>query len=183
MLSITSTPGRIGIQTTNAKLELHSPKGEQSITTTKPQLKINGSFPNIQIEKSQTNYEYGIRTSLEVLEEGASLGKQSAYQAIGRIVSDGNRLKDIRIRVPAAVPELAMQNSQQPQGSLDIKLIGTTRPKTEVVGGYDIDFELGTVNAEYTPRKVEGNYNAGKVEVYMQQYPDINISYNIDTSA
>lgn len=183
MLSITSTPARIGMQTTNAKLELHSPKGEQSITTTKPQIKINGSFPTIQIEKSQTNYEYGVRTSLEILEEGASLGKQSAYQAIGRIVSDGNRLKDIRIRVPAAIPELAMQNSQPKPVSVNIGTVGISRPKTEVVGGYEIDFEPGTVNAEYTPRKVEGNYTAGKVEVYMQQYPDINISYNIDTSA
>lgn len=183
MLSIKSTPARIGIQTTNAKLDLQSPKGEQNIMTTKPQMQINGSFPNIQIEKSQTNYEYGYRTSIEILKEGADIGKQSAYQAIGRIAQDGDRLKDIRKRMPAAIPELAMQNAQPKPVSINLGMIGISRPKTEVVGGYEIDWELGKANIDYNPRKVEGNYTPGKVDVYMQQYPDINISYSIDTSA
>lgn len=183
MLSISTTRGQIGITTTNARYEMQQPKGEQTIRTTNPKVKINGSFPTIEIDQDQTKYEYGYRTNMEILEEAARLGRQQAYQAIARIAQDGDRMKDIRNRIPAAIPELALKNSQPNPVSINLGIIGVSRPKTEVVGGYEMDFEPGTVEIEYSPRKVETQYAPGKVEVYMQQHPSIEISHQIDTKA
>lgn len=180
MLSITSTPGRIGMQTTHARLDTSTYGGELNISTRKPKVEINGSFPTIEIDNAATKREFGYRSIGDIISEGADYGKQQARAALIRIVEDGNRMMNIKRGVPDAIPELAIKNSQAPPVSVEVELAGKSRPKTTVVGGYKIDFQPGVVSIDYNPRKIEAQYTPGKVEVYMQQYPDINYEYTID---
>lgn len=176
-LSITTTKGQIGIKTTNAYLDMRQPKGEQSIKQIKPQMIIDRELPKVLIDQSQPFSEAGRKSWAEFAAEYAQLGRQQALESIGRIVEDGNRMAQIQNRMPDAIPEIALKNSTPKQHEFDFALMPTSRPKIEVTGYLNIDWQLGGVEYSYTPRKPVADYHPGKAEIYMKQYPKTEIRY------
>lgn len=179
-LRITTTDAKIGIQSTRGYYTMSSPKGEQTITTTKPKMTISGEPKKVIIDSYECWAERGFKNNIDLLSESASLGRQATLNSIARIVADGNRMADIRKRTPNPIPEIAAKNSRPPMHEFNYTVIPKSKPKITVVGGQSIDWQLGTTNIDYSPRKPEINYTRGKVEVYMKQHHDINIEY-IDT--
>lgn len=176
-LSITTIKGQIGIKTTNAYLDMRQPKGEQSIKQIKPQMIIDRELPKVLIDQSQPFSEAGRKSWAEFAAEYAQLGRQQALESIGRIVEDGNRMAQIQNRMPDAIPEIALKNSTPKQHEFDFALMPTSRPKIEVTGYLNIDWQLGGVEYSYTPRKPVADYHPGKAEIYMKQYPKTEIRY------
>lgn len=179
-LSITTIKGQIGIQTTKASLNIEQPKGEQSIRQIKPQMIIDRELPRVLIDSSQPLSEMGRKPWSEVAAEYAQLGRQQAIETIGRIVSDGNRMAMIQNKMPEAIPEIALTNSTPKQHEFNFALIPTSRPKIEVTGHLDIQWQLGGVEYNYTPRRPVADYQPYKVNIYMEYYPKTEIRY-IDT--
>lgn len=176
-LSITTTKGQIGINTTNAYLDIRQPKGEQSIRQVKPQMMIDRELPKVLIDQSQPFAEAGRKPWSQVAEEYAQLGRQQALEGIARIVDDGNRMAMIQRKMPSAIPEIAFNNSMSKQHEFNFAMIPTSRPKIEVTGHLDIQWKLGGVEYNYTPRNPVADYNPGKVDIYMQQYPKTEIRF------
>lgn len=179
-LSITTIKGQIGIKTTNAYLDIRQPKGEQSIRQVKPQMIVDRELPKVLIDQSQPFSEAGRKSWAEFAAEYAQLGRQQALEGIARIVDDGNRMAQIQRKMPDAIPEIAFKNAMPKQHEFNFALMPTSRPKIEVTGHLNIDWQLGGVEHSYTPRKPVAEYSPGKAEIYMKQYPDIEIKY-VDT--
>ena len=176
-LSIATVKGQIGIKTTNAYLDMSQPKGEQFIRQIKPQMIIDRELPKVLIDQSQPFAEAGRKPWSQVAAEYAQMGRQQALEGIGRIVDDGNRMAMIQRKMPAAIPELALKNSRTKQHEFNFGMIPTSRPKIEVTGHLNIDWQLGGVEYSYTPRKPVADYHPGKAEIYMKQYPHIEFKY------
>lgn len=181
-LSITTVKGQIGIETTNAYLDMRQPKGEQSIRQIKPQMMIDRQLPKVIIDQSQPFAEAGRKPWSQVAAEYAQLGRQQALEGIARIVDDGNRMAMIQRKMPEAIPEIAFKNSMPKQHEFNFAVIPTSRPKIDVTGYLNIQWQLGGVEHSYTPRRPEADYRPGKVDIYMKQYPKTEIRY-IDNKA
>jgi len=176
-LSITTIKGQIGIETTNAYLDIRQPKGEQSIRQIKPQMIIDRELPKVLIDQSQCFAEVGRKPWSQVAEEYAQMGRQQALEGIARIVDDGNRMAMIQRGMPEAIPEIAFKNSMPKQHDFNFAMIPTSRPKIDVTGYININWQLGGVEYSYIPRRPEVDYYPGKVDIYMKQYPKIEIRY------
>lgn len=181
-LSITTIKGQIGIETRNAYLDIKQPKGEQSIRQIKPEMIVDRELPKVLIDQSQPFAEAGRKPWSQVAEEYAQMGRQQALEGIARIVDDGNRMAMIQRRMPDAISEIALKNSTPKQHEFNFAMIPTSRPKIEITGHLNINWQLGGVEYSYTPRKPEGDYSPGKVDIYMKQYPKTEIRY-IDNRA
>ncbi|WP_041701352.1 DUF6470 family protein [Gottschalkia acidurici] len=176
-LSITTVKGQIGIDTARGSYSIRQPKGEQSITQKSAKMNIDKQAPKVIIDQYDCFAEVGLKNNIDFITEVAQLGKQAAIKAIGRIVEDGNRMAMIQKRMPPAIPELAEKNSRPTQYEFNFKLIPTSRPKIDVEGYLNINWELGGAEISYSPKKHEIDYNLGKVNIYMKQYPEIKYQY------
>lgn len=179
-LRITTTDARIGIKSTSGYYTMNSSKGNQTITTTKPKMTISGEPKKAIIDSYECWAERGLKNNIDLLREGAQLGKQAALSSIARKVADGNRMANITKHAPRAIPDIVANNSKRPMHEFNFGLTPTSRPNITITGGQSIDWQLGTTNINYTPSKPEITYTRGKVETYLQQKNDINIEW-IDT--
>ena len=176
-LTINTVRPQIQINTTNARLDIQQPKGEQQLRTTMPKAIIRSEKPKVIIDQYQCFAESGLKNVMDLTREAAQLGRQAAMQAIARIAEDGNRLAQVENKMPDAIPELAEKNAWAPERVYDIATMPMSRPKIDVVGSIDIQWEMGKVNHTYTPRKPVVNYIPGKVDIYLKQKPSIEIRY------
>lgn len=164
-LIINSTRPQLKITTTNARLDIQQPKGDLTITQTKPTMTIDRQLPKVLIDQSQQFSEAGLKKWYELIDEYAQLGQQQALKGIARIVEDGNRMAQIPKRVPPAIPELAQKNSTPQKIEFNFDMIPKTRPKIEVEGHLNIDWQLGKTDINYTPRKPIIEYTPGRVDI------------------
>lgn len=176
-LSITAIKAQLNINTTNAYIEIKQPKGQLSITQTKPTMAVDRQLPKVLIDQSQQFSEAGLKKWLELTEEYAQLGQQQAMKGISRIVEDGNRMAQIQRIMPPAIPELVLKNSTSPRVEVNIDFIPKSRPKIDVEGYLNIDWQLGKTDINYTVGKPIIECTPGKVDIYMKQYPKIEIKY------
>lgn len=167
------TPPQIQIKTTNAQVTIEQPKGKQTITTTKPKAIMNSEKPHVIIDQYQCFAEAGLKNYLDLTKENAHFARQKVLEGIARIVDDGNRLAMIDKNMPPAIPELAEKNAWSNQKEFDIGTIPSSRPKIEVRGHLDINWEMGKVNIDYKVNKPIINYKRGKVEYSLKQKPRI----------
>ncbi len=183
-LSITTRPGLIGIQTTPgqfnmsnrpARLDMHQEHAKLAIKTRRPVLEIN---------QYQSMAQMGFKKPADVIAELAQLGKQKAMEFVANKTNEGNRLKAIEkggnplreIAIDKAWPQKQRQGGYTP-------IVG---PKFHAVPG-EVTITPPRVNnpvhigyeAEYIPGELNIQYTAAKVEVYMRQYPEVNIDVSI----
>lgn len=176
MLQINTIRPQIQINTINGQMEIRQPKGEQSIHTTMPKVKIESETPRVIIDQYQCFAESGLKNYLDLTKEAARLGYQKVLEGITRIVEDGNRMAQIENGMPPAIPELAEKNAWE-ELDYNIDTIPKSRPKIDVEGSLNIDWELGRVNIDYKINKPIINFQRGKVEIYLKQKPSIEIKY------
>lgn len=183
-LSITTRPGLIGIRTTpgqfnmesrSARLEMHQEHAAISIKTQKPVLEIS---------QYESMAQMGYKKTGDVALELAQLGKQKAMEYIANKTAEGNRLKSIEnggnpireIAIEKAWPQKQRQGGYTPivgpefhatPGEVFITPPPVNNP-THI--GYEADFIPGELNIQYNP---------AKLEIYMRQYPEINIDVSI----
>lgn len=183
-LSITTRPGLIGIRTTPgqfnmenrpARLEMHQEHAAISIETKKPVLEIS---------QYESMAQMGYKNTGDVALELAQLGKQKAMEYIANKTAEGNRLKSIEnggnpireIAIEKAWPQKQRQGGYTPivgpkfhatPGEVFITPPPVNNP-THI--GYEADFIPGELNIQYNP---------AKLEIYMRQYPEINIDVSI----
>lgn len=178
-LRITTTDAKLGIQTTNGNYNISQPKGQQNIKQTDAKINIDKENTRVIIDTYEQRADRGLKNNLDLLIDAKNLGKQSTLQAIGRIVADGNRMANITKNMPPAVPELAKKNSNQPMRQFNSVLSHVSKPKIDVAGHLNINWDLGGTEVSYQVQKPQISYTKGQVDIYMKQDKDITIE-NID---
>lgn len=183
-LSITTRPGSIGIRTTpgrfnmeskSARLEMHQEHAAVSVETRKPVLEIS---------QYQSMAQMGYIKTADAAIQAAQLGRQRAMEYIANKTDEGNRLKAIERR-GNPIREIAVDKAwpqKQRQGGYT-PIVG---PEFHVTPGEVIITPPPVKNpshigyeAEYIPGKLNIQYNTARVEIYMRQYPEINIDVSI----
>lgn len=178
-LRITTRDAKIGVQTTSGSYNISQPKGQQDISQKNARVNIDKETTRVIIDTYEQRADRGFKNNLDLLKDAKNLGKQSALQAIGRIVADGNRMANIRKNMPEAVPELAKKNSNQPMRQPNPVLNHVSKPKIDLEGHLNINWDLGGAEISYRPQKPQISYTRGRVDIYMKQGQDITIE-NID---
>ena len=179
-LRITTRNAEFEMSQTSGTYSIEQPKGEQSIVQTKAKMHIDKQAPRVIIDTYEQRAELGMKNNMDLLIDAKQLARQSLMSAIGRIVSDGNRMANITKNMPLAIPELAERNSKPTMHEFNFALLPISRPNIDVEGHLNIDWEIGGANIDYKPQKPKIEYARGNLNISMKQYQEINIEY-IDT--
>lgn len=176
-LQINTVKPLLEVNVTRPGMSISQSNGEQTITTAKAKLNIQSEKPRVIIDQYQCFAEAGLKNYLDLTKEGARLGAQKAMEAIARYIEDGDRMAQIENGTPQAIPELAEKNAWKPQQVFDIGTIPKSRPKIDVEGSLNIEWQMGNVNIDYKVNKPKIDIRPNKVEIYLKQKPSIDIRY------
>jgi hypothetical protein len=175
LIGIRTTPGQLNMENRSARLEMHQEHAAVTIETRKPVLEIS---------QYQAMSQMGYKKAGDAILELSQMGKQKAMEFIANKTDEGNRLKAIE-KGGNAIKEIAANKAwpqKTRQGSFT-PIVGPEFHSTpgEVIItppvvknpshiGYEADYVPGELNIQYTP---------AKVEIYMTQYPEVNIDVSI----
>lgn len=171
-LGIDRTPSSLNMDTRNASLELHQKHAKVNVTTEKPK---------VIIDQYQCFAEAGLKSSADLIREAAQRGYRQVMKFIGQTARDGYTLAAIE-NGGNPIAAIAARDAS-PQKEFGLAFIPKSRPKIEVTGSIDIQWDR---NGEGVKNGVEGNYIPGyakldfepaRVDIYVKQYPSVDIEY------
>lgn len=177
-LSITSKPALIGMETQNARLSWKNELPVVELETQNVELNMQTTLPKIKIDQSQCFSESGLKSISELNAENAQRAVSDMYQSIGRIAEQGNELTNFH-NGGNVIAEQGYYNAYT-QFEKDFNMV--TMPRSRPV----ITLERGEVTMNPTvPRvianlkmaKLDAQYQPGKVDIYLRQKPELNITY------
>ncbi len=179
-LSISTTRGIIGIKTTRAAIQVQSNRPQLQIESKPARFKANTNQPRIKIDQTKAFASSGNAPILELSKQNASKAVSLSLEGIGRMVDEGNYIGDIGIE-GNRVATIAGQS-----GSFEYEVNGVAMPAV----GPEFSFTPEYANLEWEPYQLSINFQTFQpqftvtphsVEVFMQQWPDITISYTPST--
>ncbi len=180
MLHINRVSGLIGIKTTNSQLSISQPKPDFDMRTTHAKIEIQTQQVKVQIDQRQCFNESGLKDNATIASEAAASAKQAVMEAIDRMNGEGEMLSS---NDSNALPNIALSNSTK-EHVFDIDTMPKSRPKIDFVGGkVDIRVHEGKVEVVSKPNRPILEYQAGRVEIFLQRHPEISFTYtgnNID---
>lgn len=178
MLQITSQNARIGIETNNARLDFGPKRGRLEINTQKAQLEIEQARPQVVIDQTMPFAEAGRKTLSMFMQEYADLGRQYLMQGIARRAQEGDMLA--RPPYGNTIVQIVLSKLHQPV-DYTIGTIPRSKPEIDFVNmeGY-MSYQPAFVQTNYVIEDNQFNYTPGGVNVYMERYHDLEISF-IDT--
>jgi len=183
-LSISTKPGLIGIQTTPGQWNMESRPARLEVHQEHAAVIIETQKPVLEIDQYQSMAQMGYKTTGDVALELARLGRQKAMEFVANKTDEGNRLKAIEkggnpireIAIDKAWPQKQRQGGFTPIVGPEFRatpgevIITPPQVNNPVHIGYEADYVPGELNIQYT---------AAKVEVYMRQYPEVNIDVSV----
>ena len=177
-IQINSTPALIGIRNQRPVQTMEQPRGEQSIRQTKAEMIVDQELPRVHIDQSQCFAEVGLKSVMELAYEAAQLGRQAVLEGTARVAQEGDRMARLEdgASARAVLADLGEGNAYQVL-DYNIDLAPKSRPRIEVTGHLKIDWKLGGVEHHYTPRQAITRYEPGKAEIYLRQWPSIEIRF------
>ncbi len=178
VLSIHTSPARMGFDIQKPKMEINSGKLDKLELSTKlPKLEMNTSLVKVEIDQSDCFAECGLKSVARFSADEASEAKSIGMEAIGTIVSQGNSLADIHLG-GNPIPDNAEQNRFE-QFVYDTNLVTmpTSRPRITVrEGSVTINVKEGRVDNNTVVDMPKINYTKGSVKAYMKDYGKVDIS-------
>lgn len=173
-LNITSQPIRLDYSIKNAQLNLQTTLPKMEMETIPPRLEIEQPRGNLTIDNTAYYYSVGRKNLAALARDNADLGRRTALEAIGATVEEGNRLAQIT-KSTDAIADLAFESRFSRPSRIEWNLIAAPVIQYEASPAR-IEVIPGRVN--YTPRAgvVNGDYQPGKVDIQVTQYPSVEIS-------
>lgn len=183
-LSISTKPGLIGIRTTPGQLNMESRVARLEMHQKHVMLNIETRRPVLEINQYSSRAQLGFKTTGDVSHENAQLGKQKAMEYIANKAEEGNRLKAIE-KGGNAIREIAIDKAwpqKQRQGGFT-PIVGSefhATPGEVVITPPPVEnpTHIG-YEAEYIPGELNVQFSPARVDIYMRQYPEINIDVKI----
>lgn len=175
-LRMESVMGRIGMQTNNARQSIEQPQAVLEIEQPSAEMTIEKTPARLTIDQTQAKEQLGFKSLPRLMEEFALEGRQGAQEGAGRRAEEGREL----VRIENAgnpLPSIAKQNSERPEKFFNIGFIPS-------YFSVKLDFEPAKLHMDWKqnkpiidvqPQKPIVGYEPGNVDIYMQQYPELNI--------
>lgn len=176
-LEYSRTPCRLEIETQNARLLYRQKHARVNITTEKPK---------VLIDQYDCFAEAGLKGNYDFTREAAQRAYRQVMEYIGKTASDGKALAAIE-NGGDPIRAIAVRDAY-PQHEFGLGFVPRSRPKIEVTGSVNIDWERNWegvnngVEGTYTPGGVSIGFEPAKLSIYVKQYPSVDIRYesNID---
>lgn len=176
-LQIRQTYGQIGIDTYRSWMDIKQTPPKANIEQRPPELTIDSQLPKVHIDQTQCFAESGLKTSLQLAHDFYAEGMQVALEAIGRISEEGTRLVSIE-NGGNPIADMAYESTIK---QYEVGMVQMPRSKPDIqwdMGYLNISFRPNPAKIEWeTHTKAEINASHHKVDIYMKQWPDINIQY------
>ncbi|WP_246942744.1 DUF6470 family protein [Bacillus pinisoli] len=176
-IRIESTKARLGIKTHHAQVTIEQPKADVSIEQPRPKLNISSSPSKLTINQTKAREDVDLKSIFKRTEEAAQRGKQDFLEGIARRASEGDQLMQIEHK-RNPISSIAKQNSTKEyqfnigwipsHGSVNIDYT----PKKVT-----IQFDTQKPIIEVQPNKPILTYAPGKVEYMMESYPSLQIDF------
>lgn len=175
-ISIRQTHARIGIDADQGTLEQRQPKAMIQMENRPVQFMIRSPQGELRIDQSRARDALAVGPHFETMNHIYSEAKNVALQGIARIVENGNRMAAIHTG-ENAIADIAQQlyfdffefNFAGP-ASFDNVDIQYTAHKPQ------IEVQEGQLNINVQVNRPELIYHRGKLDIYMQQYPRVEIT-------
>lgn len=175
-LRITSQMARIGLNISKPTLNLQSTKPRVELDIAPARLDITSPKPKVIIDQSQCFADAGLRGLLDFALYCSDLSRSEFSDAIDKRVSDGNHLA--AIYTGSSISDLGVEAMQDEQHIFEIRAIPQQPPIIEAdVQPVSVDYEPARVNTDLNKGTVEGQFQWGEVETYLDPPNHINIQW------
>lgn len=175
-IQLQQTYAKIGLRITRPVQEIEQPPAEISIKQEPAKMVIDRKPGILEIDQEQARYEVNLKTPSAFSEDYAEYGRNEALQAIAEIAEKGNRMASIKNKGDAIV-EMATEKTLKPPPDYNIAFIpsyGSVKidySPTEL----QINWNIGGTEINIIPKNPIHNYQPGKTEVYMSEWPELQI--------
>ncbi len=177
-IRIQSQPALIGLKTIRSVQEIRQLKAEQSIQQPKAELSINTQKGTLTIDQTQAWNDMDLKSVFVRTEEAAQLGRSDLLEGIARRAQEGDQLMRIEDGGnPITEQALVNMGNQMKDWNIGwIPSAGSVKINYQPAN-VDIQFKANKPIIETTPKKVEHNYQQGKVEVSLHQHSFLKIDF------
>ncbi len=177
-IQISTTKPQIQLNISKPSISLNQPKGDLKIKQVKAELKIKTENAKISIDQYNCFAEAGLKNYKDLMKQYTQLGRRKALEGITKIVSEGNMMSDIRKGNPSAIPQIAKWASWGSKRDYNFSMIPLSRPDITIIkGDFKVNWELGGADIKYTPKKVQVEFNRGRIKAYVNQKPSFQMKY------
>lgn len=181
MLSIPSIqirqyPAKLSIDADLGKQDMRQPRATFELQTEAPKVEIRQPRGDMDIDQTRAWDALGLGGVMEAFHRIASQARDVGLQGIARIVENGNRLAEIHLDTNP-IADIAEQLTFErfefdyfgPAGYDNVDITYTAnKPQITPVEG--------KVHLNTHPNRPEIDYIRGKLDIYMSQYPKVEIT-------
>lgn len=173
MLQIRQQQARIGIDADPGQYSMRQPKADLQIVSKPAVMTIDQHQPELTVDSSRARAAFTGGPHLEMTQRLYSNVKQIFLEGIAKRVEQGNRMAEF-FKPGNTVAEV--YGKRQP-----LPVLGEFRGEASFdnvdvrfnVRPVDIEIERSPVEINVQVNKPEIEYNRGKLDIYMMQYPSV----------
>lgn len=175
-IQIQTFPARLGIDADSGRQQIEQPAADMNLKQKPADMQYRTTFGELSINQDRAWDAYGLGGFLQNNQRIYSKSAELALQGIARRVQEGNRMAQIHIKSDP-LKEFAM-NWRRTFPEMDYRgmpgydQVDISYQRSEL----DITTTLGGVELEATVNRPVYEYEIGKLDIYMQQYPRVEIT-------
>ncbi|WP_251554715.1 DUF6470 family protein [Neobacillus muris] len=177
-IRISQTNAQIGLRITQPVQEIHQPQAEISIQQVPAEMTIERQPSELRIDQDEAWNQLGLKKLSVLMKDMAAYSRQKGFEAIAKIAAEGEQMAHIELKRDAIV-DIAKAKAMPGPADFTIAFIpsyGSVHIQYKP-SEIHIDWQLGGASSEYQPTKAVHEYTPGKTEVYLQQRPQLEISF------
>ena len=177
-LEINAIFGRLGINTTDALIDIKRRMPTVEVRSRLPKVRIDTQHVQVSIDQKQCFAEVGLKPADVFVEEMAQESRSKCLKAIANIARKGDTLARVD-KNPNAIPVLA-KSIMGKRLDYTVAALPKSRPKISFSGGVDINWDMGYVQLRAITAEPEITATRAGVDVYILQKAAVDITYTRD---
>lgn len=174
-ISINQVFGRVGINTTDAFIDIKRRMPVVEVRSRLPRVRIETQQVQVAIDQKQCFYEVGLKTPDVLARETAGKSQSKGLRAIAAIARRGDTLARVD-KNPRAIPMLA-KSIMGKRVDYTVAALPKSRPRIHFTGGTDISWDMGDAKLETTKGELYISAARAGVDIYLIQKPHIETEY------
>lgn len=170
-LNISSQNAKLSINTTRPVLNLQTTRPQIQIHTEPAKLEIRQAKGELEIDNTAYRYSIGIKNLQDMARDNADAGRQTAYETIGRIAQEGERLASIENKGNPIADMAAEANYSEPP---DFTWAHIAAPEVRYkLTPHQVDVKPGNVDISFQPGNVKSDLQRGTLDIHVARYQSI----------
>lgn len=177
-IQISQTMGQIGIRVEKANIEIKNSQPKFNIEHKPAKFHISEKSPKFKLDQSHYLVASGNMTTLFLSSTRFEKARKMTMDAIKRIADEGDILMQIENK-GSPISDIAIENTTK-----EVSLTVAPMPQNDIVwekGFFELEWSPHEIDIKWEVNEPEITATRHKVEVYMKQWPSIDISVITDS--